>query len=201
MNELQYIREQVRTERRHMAEVRLALTSALDAGFVAPILLPFCAAGARYLVFIVKRFNAQDQLHCDQLQPHLAPEDVENRESLQQLTQTLARSREAIGKLDLALRSCATGTAEETLRSACSSYLAFYRDELATRRNSLYPLLERHYGVAEWRRASLVDAESILEERALYGAVQASLPEGIELKSGGRPASPNDAVARRDAAP
>ena len=182
MNELEFIREQVRLERQHMAEVRQALESALATDAT---LTEFCQSAARYLVFVVQRFNAQDQIHCDQLGPRLDPNDAANSESLRSLAATLARSRAAIAELESALGADAV----TTLPRECRRYLQFYRTELSTRKNVLYPLLVLHYDIGDWRRASLVTADSILTERELYAAVQARLPQGVELKSAGRPAS------------
>ncbi|MFO1428044.1 MAG: hypothetical protein U1F11_13935 [Steroidobacteraceae bacterium] len=70
MNELQYIRAQVALERGHMASVRLACQQALalPEGALPPAeLADFCTRCAQYLVFIGRRFNAQDQAHADQL--------------------------------------------------------------------------------------------------------------------------------------
>jgi hypothetical protein len=184
MNELEFIREQVRLERRHMAEVRQALETALLGRAVAdPSLQIFCQAAARYLVFIVQRFNAQDQIHCDQLRSCLTAEDATSLQSLEQLHSTLAQSRPAVAQLSAALASPAS---METLLDACRRYLDFYRHELLARKNSLYPLFDQHYGMADWRRASLVDADSVLEERTLYATVKTCLPVGIELKSAGQ---------------
>ena len=232
MNETEFLREQVRTERRHMAEVRSALDSALTLQAAAMQTGPapgpapgtaavsvtgsaaasmshsnsaeFCGAAARYLVFIVQRFNAQDSIHCEQLRPRISAADHPARQALEDLTQTLQRSALAIATLQAALQAslAAPSGASDTLRVACTRYLEFYRTELATRQNSLYPLLEQHYGAADWRRASLVDADSILEERALYAAVRALLPPGVELKSRGRPAPfADDRPTRAEVAP
>lgn len=197
MDELSFIREQVRTERRHMAEVRSALEAALahDAAQTAAASSAhdFILATARYLVFAVQRFNAQDQKHCEQLRPRLGDAagaaTSAATKALDDLTQTLARSRNTIAALQVAVTSAATADPQSSasLRSACASYLDFYKSELLTQTGSLSPLLEQHYSAADWRRASMVDAESILEERDLYDAVRSALPSGIELKSAGRP--------------
>jgi hypothetical protein len=187
VNDLEFIREQVRTERRHMAEVRQALGQALEADIDVGRLEAFCRVATQYLIFVVQRFNQQDGIHCDQLRPKVPADDTVMLNTLAQLVQTLARNRAAILKLAQALQLAST-TQSSTLPAACRTYLEFYRSELATQRNSLYPLMEQHYSHADWRRASLVDADSILEERERYQAVRQSLPAGIELKSSGRPA-------------
>lgn len=186
MDELSFIREQVRTERRHMGEVRAALDDALAAGGPGATDAAavgssdaFVAAAVRYLVFIVQRFNAQDQAHGAQLRPRLDAADSDARMALDELDATLARSRAEIAVLQEAMQAGAS----PALRVAARRYLDFYQRELLARRHSLTPWLERHYAAADWRRASMVDAESILEERDLYESVRSTLPAGIELRS------------------
>lgn len=174
MNELEFIRDQVRTERRHMAEVRSILQAALSSTPASPVTARSIELAARYLVFSVRRFDAQDQMHCEQLAPRISAGDAVACGSLAALAQTLSLSRAAIEQLQCALTAAGAAPDSETLRIACEGYLDFYRRSLTTLRASLYPLLEQHYGVADWRRASLVDAESIISERELYDAVRAA---------------------------
>ena len=190
MDELAFIREQVRTERRHMAEVRQALGTAIDARINAESLDPFCAAAVQYLLFAVRRFNAQDQAHCDQLRPRLPVDDKSSQALLDALGSTLARSRVAIDELANSTVAPPSNAQGSALVDAAQRYLAFYREALATQQGSLYPLFEKHYRQQDWRAASMVDADSVLEERRLYAAVRACLPDGVELKSAGRPLPP-----------
>jgi hypothetical protein len=146
-----------------------------------------CAA-ARYLVFVVRRFNAQDLEHFAILQPLIPATAQADRAALVDLTETLRLSGCAIDRLSAAL-DAPLGD----LLAAGRTFNQFYTDVLMRRRHSIYHLFEQHYGIAEWRRASLVDADSILEERALYEAVGRTLPAGVELRSPGRPANTADA--------
>lgn len=187
MNELQLIRDQVSTERRHMAEVRAACASAIARAAPEDTLLDeFCQACADYLVYIVGRFNAQDQAHCDILGPRLAPGDAANRHILDELAATLARNREAIASLAAALEARRAGQLHvPQFVAACQDYLRFYEEVLAKHRHVIYHLFDRHYGIEEWRRASLVDADAIVEERVRYGRVRAKLPPGVDLATTG----------------
>jgi hypothetical protein len=181
VNELEFIRHQVSTERSHMAEVRGACAAALAQGDGAPD-LHFIEACASYLVFVVDRFNAQDQAHCELLRPRLDPADSAARAAIDDLLQALAASRDAIDALRTALAARQAGRlAEPQFIAAVRDYLAVYSAVLATRRHSIHHLFERHYGIVEWRRASAVDADSILEERERHARVLASLPDGITL--------------------
>ena len=180
MNELEFLRTQIRLERQHMVEVRKNLEVAL----ARPVpqmqrdaIERFCTAAARYLVFIVKRFNAQDQIHCQQLRPNIAGGDHDNEDALAALECLLARSRVAIASLQAALPGPGAADAQTSgmaLRHACAEYLQFYRDEMLQRNSTLTALFERHYGTTEWRSASLLDADAVLQERQLYAAVQAA---------------------------
>jgi hypothetical protein len=190
VNELEFIRRQVSTERSHMAAVRSACAAALareDGATRDPAFLEACA---EYLVFVVGRFNAQDQAHCDLLRPRLEAADAEGRATIDDLLQALAASREAIGRLATAVAAHGAGTlGDAPFVEALREYLGFYSRVLATRRHLIHHLFDRHYGIAEWRRASAVDADSILEERDRYARVADCLPEGLSLAPAEIPAA------------
>jgi hypothetical protein len=182
MNEQEFIRQQVSTERAHMGATRAALGAALAANYPATVIEPFARAAARYLVFVVRRFNAQDLEHCAILRPLIPATDLADRTTLDDLAETLGLSGSAIDALAAALNAPAAD-----LLAASGTYNQFYAEVLVRRRHAIYHLFERHYGIAEWRRASFVDADSILAERELYAAVGTTLPAGLELRSPGRP--------------
>ncbi len=184
MNEQDFIRQQVQLERAHMGATRAALAKALDGQYPTEILEPFARAAARYLVFVVRRFNRQDLEHCAILLPLVPASDTADHEALADLTKTLQLSGTAIealaSRLDAPLPD---------LLAACVDYNQFYTTVLMARRHATYHLFEQHYDIESWRRASFVDADSILEERALYAEANRLLPTGVELRSPGRPAS------------
>ena len=182
MNEQEFIRQQVATERAHMGATRAALAAALGANYSDDVLETFARAAARYLGFIVRRFNAQDLEHCAILQARVAATDQADRAILSDLAATLRFSGQAIDALAAAVDAPAA-----ELLAACGAYNRFYTEVLGSRRHAIYHLFERHYGIVEWRQASFVDADSILEERELYAAVASALPAGLELRSPARP--------------
>ncbi len=189
MNEQEFLRQQVILERRHMSEVKNACEAAINAGFEEESLEEFCRSCVHYLVFILDRFNAQDQKHSDLLRPRLAPEESSYLPVLDDLDVALASSREATLRLSTALEARRAGklSAAELIYEA-KAYIEYYNKTLRKRQHGISPLFERHYTIADWRAASFVTADTILEERERYAAVTARLPSGIEMKSTGRPA-------------
>ena len=193
MNELEFIRRQVSIERSHMAAVRGACAAALALPRDERPGTDFLQACAGYLVFAVGRFNTQDLAHCDRLRAHLPVDAAQDRATLDDLDRTLAASRKAIDALAAALRDReAAGDAgdDDAFVAALRGYLSFYSNVLAGRRHALQHLFEAHYAVADWRAASAVDADSILEERQRYARVADLLPDDISLAAGASDAPP-----------
>lgn len=201
MNELEFLRQQIATERGHMAAVRSACATALEQSDAPPD-LEFLGHCADYLVFIVARFNAQDRAHAEQIRPRLGAGDDAGRQAIDDLLGALEQSRAAIARLGTVVGDWRGGrAADAALVAALREYLAFYASVLATRRHSLQPWFDAHYGIAEWRRAAGVDADSILEERERYGRVADSLPEGLSLAPSQPSATALRAAARSAAGP
>jgi len=177
VNELEFIRRQVSIERTHMAAVRSACAAALSLPRAERPEVEFLRACAEYLVFVVGRFNAQDQAHCDLLGPRLPTSATHDLATLEDLGRTLEASRGAIAKLEIAVRA----GSDEAFVAALRTYLAFYSNVLAGHRHALHHLFDAHYEVADWRAASAVDADAILEERERYARVAGLIPDDIEL--------------------
>ncbi len=160
-----------------MAAVRSACAAALSRSPAERPDAEFMRACSEYLVFVVGRFNAQDQAHCELLGPRLPAGAAQDRATLADLGRTLAASRAAIAKLEAAMRE----GSDEAFVNALRTYLAFYSNVLAGHRHALHHLFDAHYEVADWRAASAVDADAILEERERYARVAGLIPEDIEL--------------------
>ncbi|MGE0581783.1 MAG: hypothetical protein AB7P31_06610 [Steroidobacteraceae bacterium] len=167
MDELAILRDQVGTERRHLAALKQACRAALHAGSAASDLADRCRTASVYLAYSARRLHAQDQAHCLLLRPRVSREDAAGRALLDDLESTLQRSRVALQVLEAA-SDPVTGVRD---------YLDFIDAVLGKRRHGLEPLFRAHYTIDDWRAASFVDADSILEERAQYAAVQAAFPE------------------------
>ena len=160
MDELAILRDQVATERRHLAALHKACRTALQAGGHAAGLVDTCRVAAAYLVYSARRLHAQDQAHCLLLRPRVSPVDATSLALLDDLEDTLQRSRAALAWLD------------------------FIDNVLGKRRHSLEHLFREHYTIDDWRASSCVDADSILEERERFAAVCAAFPSGLEPEAG-----------------
>lgn len=183
MNEVDFLRDQLALERHHFDAVRGACETALAAAIEPARLEEFCRVAARYLCFAGERLALRDRVHCEQLRALLAREDAASHNLVDDLGATLAPRRAALDSLAAGL----TERRADELSAAgfidlCRESLRALDAALARRPPVLQRLLDRHYRVVEWRNASQVDADSILEERERYERVRAKLPRGIELE-------------------
>lgn len=189
MNEVEFLRNQLALEERHLEEVRGACEAAIAAAIQQTRLDELCRAGARFLCVVGERSTLRDGAHCELLRARLAPEDEANRGIVAELEATVGSRRAAFVALGAALeqrRADALPAAEFV--AACREQLAALDAPRAKRPHMIAHLLDRHYGVADWRRASFVDADSILDERERYERVRSKLPRGIELGAADRAA-------------
>lgn len=170
MDELTLLREQVATERRHLAAAKAACREALASGAAGPS-QAFLRAAGEYLAFAVRRLIAQDQAHSLLLRPRIAREDAGSHAQLDSLDAALKSARAALAAFDAAADPAA----------AARGLIATLEAELAPRRHALTALMTAHYSIDDWRVASCVDADSILEERERYAALGAALPAGLTL--------------------
>ena len=178
MNEIDFIRNQLDTEHRHMVEVARACSAALQSNAGAQDEL--CIACADYFVDATSRMTSRDEAHCNVLQSILAPDDADGQRLLQELRANVASGRDALTRLKEALagREAGSVTAHE-FAASCRAFLEQFQALADQRPARLDEVLRRHYGIAEWRRTSLVDADSILKERVQFERVRAKLPPGI----------------------
>jgi hypothetical protein len=160
MNEIQLLRGQLAAERRRVLAVatscagahRRAATSA-----ETPALAALAEASTAYLARVVRWFEARDA-RLTALGTHLPPGEALGREALEKI-RTGAKPAEAWG----------AGAA--LLNGAWDS-----------RRAAIEALWDANPRVKDWRDFACIDADSIHEERALYGRVRAALPAGLALE-------------------
>lgn len=183
MNEVDFLRDQVALERQHFDSVRGACAAAIGSALDPARLDELCRVAARYLCFAGERSALQDRAHCELLRARVARDDAASHKLVDDLGATLAPRRATLETLAAALadrRTDTLGAAEFV--AICRETLRALDDALARRPPVLQRLFDRHYRVAEWRAASHIDADSILEERERYERVRAKLPRGIDLE-------------------
>ena len=182
MNEVQLIRAQLSLERQHAAEVARTFVDALAGSGPQgterkAAVEALRQAGVEYLAWILSRFEERDQVFHDLVRQRFAPEDP-SRRAIEAALSLPGSSREALAKLETAL-----GGASE---SAWTEFLRFFSGAWSSRRDEIDRLFERQAKVTDWRTASDIDADSIVEERGRYARVKATLPAGIEIPTATR---------------
>jgi hypothetical protein len=171
MNEVELIRAQLSLERHHAMDVARGLAAAGEhyGDNVSPR-EAFRQAGVDYLVWILSRFEAREQVFHDLLRARFAPEDTKRR-AVEAALALPGTSREALARLETAL-----ATASDPARWV--DFLNFFTAPWSTRRNELDKLFAQQATVTDWRTVSGIDADSILDERTRYarfGSVDPSL--------------------------
>ena len=163
MNEVQLIRAQLGLERQHATEVVRLLSD----GSKRLAAEAFQQAAVDYLAWILSRFEERDQVFHDLLRKRFATEDP-NRRAVESALALPGSSRETLTKLETAL-----GGAND---SAWTDFLRFFSSAWSDRREEIDRLFVRQAKVTDWRTVSGIDADSIVDERARYTRVQATLP-------------------------
>jgi hypothetical protein len=183
MNEVEYLRSQVRLERSHLREVRAALSARLAAVRADDELDGPALATAPYLLYALRRLEEQDGRHCSRLRAHIDQKPEARPGEHARVGAALAELKQALQELHQARQRFESAYQERTERrldasgwvEACREFDAWYESRLAPRRHALGDWLDAYYTLADWRSTSLVDAESVLEERRLHGVALAAL--------------------------
>jgi hypothetical protein len=185
MNEVELIRAQLSLERQHAAAVSQALATAATsrAGDRGAANDAFRPAAVDYLVWMLTRFEAREQVFHDLLRSRF-PADDPSRRAVETALALTGTSREALAKLETAL-----GPSSATDQSShWTDFLRFFSGAWSARRDELDSLFAQQARVTDWRAVSGIDADSIFDERGRYARVRATLPAGVEmLASGSRP--------------
>ena len=182
MNEVELIRGQLILERQHAAEVAKDCASALAAAGSqgterVASLEAFRQAGVEYLAWMLARFEEREQVFHDLLRSRF-PTDDPNRRAVEAALALPGTSREALAKLETALRSSVDSG---STADRWTDFLRFFSGAWSARRDEIDRLFERQAKVTDWRTVSDIDADSIVEERSRYASVKATLPAGIEM--------------------
>jgi hypothetical protein len=190
MNEIELIRGQLLTERQHASAVANACATAL--GRIDDVVAPssgspleeFRQACVEYLVCVLTWFEERDQRLVQLWHARLSPADGERR-ALDDLLASRGRSREALEKLAAALASAAEPRSEPSADHGAQEnwheFGQFFNGVWRARRDAIDALLAPTTRTSDWREFGGIDADSILEERARYARVHATLPAGTSL--------------------
>ena len=162
MNELDFLRAQVAREHERLLAVLGADRS------------PVAAA---YLRYAIRRALARDRAHAARLETRVLPGDAVAMESIAALRAGFAERERALADLENAAALLARGDAAgaASLAGAIDGAAHAHRD-LPRCWAALQPALLRHYVIEDWRATLFVDADAILEERALHAAWVAATP-------------------------
>lgn len=155
MNEIELLRNQLASERRHVREVASACAAAHAAAPARPgdaALEALRGACGAYLALVLDWFERRDQRLGELCAQHPPPDS--GRTALEMLKQA--------------------GPEPETWQALAE----FINGPWDARRGAIEALLASNPRVADWRAFSGIDADSICKERALYGRVRAALPSG-----------------------
>jgi hypothetical protein len=166
MNEVQLIRAQLATEKKHAAEVAQACASVLatmdsqqrDDERLGPLV--------EYLVWILTRFEEREQVFHALLRSRFAADDA-NRRAVEDALALPGTSREALANLETAVDA----TTDRSTR--WTDFAKFFSGPWSARREELDRLFEKQAKVTDWRAVSGIDADSIFDERSRYARVQA----------------------------
>jgi hypothetical protein len=180
MNEVELIRAQLSLERQHAAAVSHALSAAAaQEGNHLTAVGAFREACVDYLAWVLSRFEEREQVFHDLVRTRMAAEDA-NRRAAEEVFALPGTSREALAKLEAALRDGSDSRPGHGSR-LWAEFLQFFDGAWRTRRDALDQLFARHARITDWRAMSAIDADSIFDERNRYARVRATLPVGIEL--------------------
>jgi hypothetical protein len=182
MNEIELIRAQLSLERQHAAEVSRVCASAFAAtdshtadGHAS--LEDFRHAGVDYLIYILTRFEAREQVLRELFLSHRRFAQGLNHQAADSALALTGSSREALAKLEIAVSS----GSDAATAAYWIEFLRFFTDVWSPRRDELDKLFEQQAKVADWRAVSGIDADSIFDERRRYAHWRAKLPTGIEM--------------------
>lgn len=173
MNELDFLRAQVAREQERLLGILAESVAALAASGMPPrAAATHALATGAYLRFAGRRALARDRAHAQRLETRTLPGDAATIEALAALRAGFAERERSLQALDDALERQAAGapSAEEILAHAIRAASRAH-DGLPRRWHALEPALLHHYVIEDWRATTRIDADGILEERALHAAV------------------------------
>lgn len=182
MNELEFLRQQLATESRNFSAVAAACAAALAPGR-PPADREFLQSCTAYLRLAAARAIARDAAHAALLRTGPDAAESGTRALQSALEANIAANSQALAALQSPPGAADAGDAAAgpAPEAGLARFLASLAVLPAARRHALEERIDARYGIAEWRSTALVDADGILEERALHARVAGCLPEGLSL--------------------
>jgi len=149
MNELQFIRGELAAQRQRSREIGASWSERCGDAQIRELNEVKSVSYRSYLLFIIDLESKRIASHLDRLGPRSDLSDAERKGF-----ERCAREFEMLS----AARALSSTSAARTVESL---------SRLSTLVRELEAIAESRYGVDDWRNASHIDADSILEERRL----------------------------------
>jgi hypothetical protein len=181
MNELEFLRSQLRLEGTHYEQQRALLGRCLQAVAKGEQVGVVTLAAAAYVVFALRRAVRRDHVHADQVESRVANATALDAGQRAMILAAVARSRADSSEAQAAVEALASGLQTATAAclgeaalGACHSFDHWAQRFKPAGRDALEPWFDRLYDVSDWRRVALTDAESVFEERRLHDTAVAA---------------------------
>lgn len=143
----------------------------------------FVLACVDYLDFIISRFVEQGRGNAARLREVVPEDDAEDRRTLADIENTLARTGDELAALNTAARRFrADGSDFKGLTDACDKFLGFYNSVLARRKDPAQAIIQKHIDADRyWQQTNDVTADSIETEQALFAKIRQLAPDGLRI--------------------
>lgn len=155
MNELEFLRSQLRLEQTHLDGSRDLLSRALRQASAEGPRLAARQAALAHLDFALQRATERSRVHSQLLEERVARSAFSTTERLAVL--------DAVAALQSALALAASSSGG--LSAGHAQQLA---ERISKATAAVEPWCARLYDLSDWRRAARIDAEAVFEERRLY---------------------------------
>jgi hypothetical protein len=155
MNELEFLRSQLRLEQTHFDSILDLLSRTLRQATADRPLLAARQAALAHLEFALQRATEQSRVHSQLLPAHVARSAFSTTE------------RRAVLDAVAALQSALVPDAS-SLRGLSAATAQQLAERISQAAAALEPWCARLYDLSDWRRAACIDAEAVFEERRLY---------------------------------
>lgn len=185
MNELEFLRSQLRLEQNHLDRSRDLLQRALRLGAADAAARAARQAALAHLQFALRRSTERGHVHVQLVSGRTATGysgAAERRavlDAVAALQAALATAEPALQRVAFAATTASPHDGDDPLRAAATAAQQL-ADGIGHATEMLEPWFARLYDLSDWRRAARIDAEAVFDERRLYdAAVEAARTAGI----------------------